>query len=295
MFFSFLFGLIAAVVPKMIIDSYADERTGFMVAGGVVGVLIALVPFIVFGTTHERFQHRVERRDAFALFRELPFVFKNKSFYSLVLINLGSYAAINVIEGFVLYYMTYWIGREREMPLLFVSVVIAAAASLPVWSILTKKIGKKYTAMAGLLFWGVTQCGWLLLSPSSSMLLVCLIGAIVGIGYGSAHTLPWAMFPDVMDLDELETGRRREGVFSGVMTFMMKMGNSLAMFMVGLVLQAVGYVPDVPQTGLALQTMRYLMFGGPLVFIAIGLIGTLLFPITVERFKQMRQELDSRR
>lgn len=294
MFFSFLFGLIAAVIPKMIIDSFEDRRIGFMVAGAAVAVLLAVVPFIVFGTTHERFRHRTEQRKALEIFREFSTVFKNKSFRSLILIYLGSYAAINVIEGFVVYYMKYWIGREKEMPLLFVSVVVIAAASLPLWSVLTKKIGKKKTVIAGLVFWGVTQSGWLLLGPSSSTLLVCLVGAIIGIGYGCAHTLPWAMFPDVMDQDELETGKRREGVFSGVMTFLMKMANSLAMFMVGLVLQAVGYVPDVPQTGVALQAMRYLMSGGPLIFILIGLIGAFLFPITFQRYKQIREELDSR-
>jgi sugar (glycoside-pentoside-hexuronide) transporter len=294
-FYSLVFGLLAAVIPKMVVDSFDDKRTGFMVAGAGVAVLISIVPFIVFGTTRERFQNRTEPRENLQIFRELSSVFKNKSFLSLLLIYLGSFAAINVIEGFVVYYMKYWIGREKEMPLLFVSVVISSALSLPLWIVLAKKIGKKNTAISGLLFWGVTQFGWLLLGPSTATSLVCLTGAVIGIGFGSAHSLPWAIFPDVMDQDELETGKRREGIFSGVMTFFMKLANSLAMFMVGLVLQAVGYVPNVPQKGLALQTMRYLMWGGPLVFILVALIAAFLFPITVERFQQIREELDSRR
>ncbi len=79
------------------------------------------------------------------------------------------------------------------------------------------------------------------------------------------------------------------------MTFLMKMGNSLAMFLIGLVLQAVGYVPNVAQKGSALLAMRSLMCFGPLVFIVIGLAGALFFPITVERYRQIRQELDARR
>ena len=295
MFFSFLFGLFAAVVPKVIVDSYEDERTGYMMAGILVAILIGAVPFVVFATTHERFHERPKQSDGLQMFRELSVTFKNRTFRYLVLLYVGSFAAINVVEGFVIYYMTYWIGREKQMPILFVSVVLAAVASLPLWSLLTKKMGKRKTAILGLTFWAITQFGWVLLSPSSPPLLVYLTGAIIGIGYGSAHTLPWAIFPDVMDLDELETGVRREGVYSGIMTFLMKLANSLAMFFVGAILQAVGYVPDVPQQGIALEAMRWIMCAGPLVFIAVGLTGAFLFPITAERYRQIREELDARK
>jgi sugar (glycoside-pentoside-hexuronide) transporter len=295
MFFSFLFGLFAAVVPKMIVDSYEDERTGYMMAGILVAIMIGAVPFVVFATTHERFHERPKQTERLQLFRELFVAFKNRAFLYLVLLYVGSFAAINVVEGFVVYYMKYWIGREKQMPILFVAVVLASIISLPLWSFLTKKIGKKKTAIMGLTFWGVTQFGWVLLSPGSPPLVVYLTGAIVGIGYGSAHTLPWAIFPDVMDQDELETGVRREGVYSGIMTFLMKLANSLAMFLVGVVLQAVGYVPDVAQEGIALEAMRWVMCAGPLVFIALGLTGAFLFPITAERYRQIREELDARK
>jgi sugar (glycoside-pentoside-hexuronide) transporter len=295
MFFSFLFGLFAALVPKMLVDSYEDERAGFMMAGILVALLIGAVPFVVFAGTHERFHERPVQRDGLQIFRELFVALKNRTFLYLVLLYVGSFAAINVVEGFVVYYMTYWIGREKQMPFLFVSVVLAAVVSLPLWSLFTKRIGKKRTAILGLSFWAITQFGWVLLSPSSSLLIICLTGAIVGIGYGCAHTLPWAIFPDVMDLDELETGVRREGIYSGIMTFLMKLANSLAMFLIGVVLQAVGYVQDAQQTGIALETMRWLMCAGPLVFIAIGLAGAFLFPITAERYREIREELDARR
>lgn len=295
MFFSFLFGLIAAVIPKAIVDTFDDKRTGFLIAGAFVAVLITVVPFIVFAITKERFHDRAKMKERLNVFKELRTVFRNKSFVTLIMIYLGSFAAINVIEGFVVYYMKYWIGREKEMPILFVFVVVSSVLCLPLWVYLGKKIGKKRTAIVGLLAWGITQFGWLLLDSSTPSIVVFLTGAIIGIGYGGAHSLPWAIFPDVMDLDELETGERREGVYSGIMTFLMKLGNSLAMLLVGVVLQLVGYVPNVPQEGAALKAMPLIMCFGPLVFVALALIGAFLFPITLEQYQQIRKELDDRR
>jgi Na+/melibiose symporter-like transporter len=152
-------------------------------------------------------------------------------------------------------------------------------------------LGKKRTLIFGTLFWTGSQLRWLFLTPSTPLFLICLVGVIVGVGYGCAHTLPRAMFPDVLDLDELETGERREGIYSGIMTFLMKMGNSLAMFLIGILLQAVGYFPIAEQTGIALKTMRLTMCFGPMAFILFALAAGFVYPITFTSYKKIRAEL----
>ena len=44
------------------------------------------------------------------------------------------------------------------------------------------------------------------------------------------------------DVDEIVTGRRREGAFAGVMTFVRKTMQAVAVMLVGLMLQAGGFV-----------------------------------------------------
>jgi sugar (glycoside-pentoside-hexuronide) transporter len=294
MFFSFIFGLCAAVLPKMLIDSYDNKEQGFMIAALLVGIFIMIVPFLVFRATHERYE-KAPKSERLKVFSEFKTALSNKSFRSLIIIYMASFAAINVIEGFVVYYMKYWIGREKEMPILFVSVVLASVITLPLWSVFSKKIGKKKTLIFGTLFWSGSQFFWLFLSPASSLVTICIVGALVGVGYGCAHTLPWAMLPDVLDYDELRTGERREGIYSGIMTFLMKMGNSLAMFLIGLILQAVGYVPNVEQTGIALETMRLTMAFAPMSFLIVCLIALFVYPITKETYLNIRRELDGKK
>ncbi len=293
-FFSMLFGLFAAVVPKMIADSYDDKQQGYMVAASIVMVFVIIFPFVVFKVTHERFgataiRKKMNFRQSFSA------MIRNKAFLAVLFVYVGSLAAINVIEGFVVYYMKYWILREKEMPIVFVSVVLSTILTLPLWPVMSKKYGKRFTVIFGLVFWAITQMGWFLLAPASPTYIVCIVGFVVGIGYGCVHVLPWAMFPDVLDQDELTTGERNEGAYSGIMTFCMKMGNSLAMFFIGLVLQFTGYQPNVPQKGAALEAIRSTMTFGPLLFILIGLIAAWFFPITKDVYQKIQTELQQKR
>ena len=47
------------------------------------------------------------------------------------------------------------------------------------------------------------------------MYIVYVLGAVVGVGYGVAHVLPWVMLPDVVDYDELKLGEKTRGHICG--------------------------------------------------------------------------------
>ncbi|MNZ92004.1 hypothetical protein D3C78_1110110 [compost metagenome] len=87
------------------------------------------------------------------------------------------------------------------------------------------------------------------------------------------------MLPDVLDEDELRTGVRLEGLYSGIMTFFMKTSNSLAIFLIGILLEVAGYVPNQIQGGPAQMTIRTTMSLAPELFIVAGLIAAFLYPL----------------
>ncbi len=291
--FSLVFGLAAAVLPKMLADSYDDAQRGYLTASLTVAAAVTIFPVVLFAGIRERARPPAPRA-GLEVFRHARAVIANKAFRSLLLIYVGCFAGINVIEGFVVYYMKYWIGREDEMPILFVCVVLSSLVSLPAWGALSRRIGKERTVIGGLGLWAVTQLLWIPLTPATPSSVVYLVGVVVGLGYGCAHVLPWAMFPDVIDYDELETGERREGLYSGVMTFAMKTGNALALWLIGWILQLSGYVANAEQTPTALGAIHYTMAAAPLLFIIIGLVAATKYPITRDRYTEIRAALDER-
>jgi GPH family glycoside/pentoside/hexuronide:cation symporter len=48
--------------------------------------------------------------------------------------------------------------------------------------------------------------------------------SFIAVGMGALFTLMGSMIADVCDLDELETGERREGMFGSIYWWMVKLG-----------------------------------------------------------------------
>ena len=289
-FFQLTFGLVAAVVPKMIAD-----MTSYNTMAIFIGIFMTVVALLVFILTKEDVSPQATiPKGKIHFIRELKSVFSNRAMRYLLVIYVGCYAAANVIEGFVIYYMKYYLNREIDMSILFVIVIGSGILSLPIWMRITKSIGKKYALFIGLALWTIGQIGWLIVAPTSASYVVYLVGIVAGVGYGVAHVLPWAMLPDVVDFDELQTGEKREGIYAGIMTFFMKLANSIAIFLIGLVLEFSGYIANVEQTEKTMHVIKWTMCVAPGIFVVIALIATWLYPYSRKDHENIRHQLESR-
>ncbi|KQM31758.1 MFS transporter [Sphingomonas sp. Leaf10] len=103
--------------------------------------------------------------------------------------------------------------------------------------------------------------------------------AFAGLGRGALNYIPWATYNYMADVDEIVTGRRREGAFAGVMTFVRKMSQAAAVILVGQVMQASGFVSGATtQSGGAVTAI--------VAVLGIGTTAMLIFGIAVStRFR----------
>jgi len=119
----------------------------------------------------------------------------------------------------------------------------------------------------------------------------------VAFGTGSLFTLMGSMISDVCDYDELQTHRRREGVFGAIYWWMVKVGMALAGLLTGILLKVSGF--DVAlgagQADQTLFLLRVFDVGVPIITsaIALGIIAT--YTITEQKAHEIRVELESRR
>ena len=102
--------------------------------------------------------------------------------------------------------------------------------------------------------------------------------------------------PDICDVDELETGQRREGLFTAVMGFVQKVEISLCVLIVGYTLDWSGYDGKLliqPQA--VLDRLYWFSVIPNIVFTTLYFIFALRFPLTEGTMKNVRAELDARR
>lgn len=152
----------------------------------------------------------------------------------------------------------------------------------------------------GVCLWIIAQGGLFFIQPGQVGLLYCL-AIIAGFGVSIAYLIPWSMIPDVIDLDELNTGQRREGIFYSFMVFLQKVGLAIGLFLVGVALDIAGFIESVPgetppiQPDSALLAIRVAIGLLPTVFLIVGLLLAYLYPITREVHDEILLKLKERK
>ena len=109
-----------------------------------------------------------------------------------------------------------------------------------------------------------------------------------------------AIMPDICDIDELESGERREGLFSAVLAFQSKIENSVCILASSYLISWSGFDSKVAaaggvQTPESIRIMWWLAFIPPIVFSLIALGVAFYFPITRKMMDEVREKLALRR
>jgi GPH family glycoside/pentoside/hexuronide:cation symporter len=136
---------------------------------------------------------------------------------------------------------------------------------------------------------------WWLYDPEMPwlQLFACGFVAFTGAGFWIIYG---STLGDVIDYDELETGKRREGSFSACQSWISKVGIALGVGASGWILQFTGFDAKLDvQTPESIFMIRILLSSLPVVGLVIALIAILRFPLTEARMAEIRAQLEARR
>ncbi|NJM85321.1 MAG: MFS transporter, partial [Leptolyngbyaceae cyanobacterium RM2_2_21] len=232
---------------------------------------------------------------------QLRIVFLNRPFLYVIGIYLCSWLGVQVTAATIPYFVVNWMGQPESV---FTQVALAvqgtALIMLFVWEAVSRRVGKKAVYFMGMVFWIVAQAGLLFLQPSQIGLMYGL-AVMAGLGISVAYLIPWSMMPDVIDLDELQTGKRREGIFYGFMVLLQKIGLAIGLFLVGRALDVSGFQESVAgqplpvQPDSALLAIRIAIGPLPTVCLLAGLILAYFYPITQSVHAEILLKLAERR
>ena len=232
---------------------------------------------------------------------QLRIVFSNRPFLYVIGIYLCSWLAIQLTASILVYFVVNWMGlKTSDSPTVALGVQGTALIMLFFWKAVSARIGKKAVYFMGSAVWIVAQVGLFLLKPGQVGLMYFL-AIMVGFGVSVAYLIPWSMVPDVIELDELRTGRRREGIFYGFMVLLQKFGLALGLFLVGVALEMAGFMESVAgepipiQPDSALLAIRLAIGPLPAIVLILGMVLAYFYPITQEVHADIRLKLQERR
>ena len=315
-FFNLLASLVTAVAAPVIIDSALSagltQQQGYLIVAGIFGGL-ATVPFLlIFAVVRERYGAADRPQETVTFGRTIRTAWANVPFRFATAIYMLNWITFDLVALVLPFYLLYWIARGDmlasvallgiSLPLdsaVFALLLITAIAALPFWLWLSHKLGKHRAYILGMIFWAGVQIGIFLVHPGQ-IPLVLWMAFFAGLSVSAAHILPDAMFPDVIEWDELRTGRRQEGIYYGVKNFVRKLTGAFAIFIALQVLGWFGYqtppagATTFVQSPVTLTAIRLLIgpFGAVLLFSAV--MTAWFYPLTRKRHTRIRRLLEYR-
>ncbi len=192
-----------------------------------------------------------------------------------------------------LYIADYVVRVPRIVPVIIASYILAAAVSIIFWTRVSRRIGKKEAWTRALMFSSVVFVLHLYYHEGTWLAWIVL-ASLAGFGYGCTVSLAPSMMADVIDLDELQTGRRREGAYFGVWSFIDKGAVGLAVFIGMYSLDLMGYVPNQEQTPRVYWTLKSLFSVLPAICFAASCYLIRNYPISQEEHARIRKEIEAR-
>lgn len=294
MAFSILGSLVAFIVPLVIIGTMRPENTGRVFTMGIIfGAACALPLLLTFFGTREKPEYATQSQPS--LRESLRAVWKNRPFLFAAGIFLFTWTAADIIQAFLLYFLKYRMNMEAQSDIILGAIFITALLVLPFWEWASRKTDKRKAYVAGMIFLSVIMVTLTFLGPSAGMPLILLMAILAGIGVSAIHVLTWAIIPDAIEVDELATGQRHEGVFYSLVSLFKKIASSIAIPLTLLVLDWSGYVSNAatqkPSTILAI---RVLMGPVPSVLLLGGIVFALFYPLSRAGHAQTRAEIAAR-
>jgi glycoside/pentoside/hexuronide:cation symporter, GPH family len=281
--------LLGAGAAMPIMSSFGGRTSGFMAMGAIFGFLIIISVLIPFFVVRE--PARVEREKSPNIFKSNREAFKNRPFVLILTTWTLNTCGMTVVTATLIYYFKYLFNDANLITPASLIMLLTSMIFIPVAVKVAARLGKRNTYLIGMSMVTIACMLIFFIGHTAGIYVVYVIMFATGVGLSTHYVLPWAIIPDTIDYDYSLSGVRREGVYYGLWTFMIKIGQALAGLFVGLVLGLFGYMPDIAQSESSLFGIRLLI--GPItaVFFILGLVFLYLYPIDKKRYEEIQQTI----
>ena len=294
MVFSTIGAMVAFVVPLAIIGTMDAESAGRVMAVGAGVAFISILPMLaVFLGTREKAEYQEQQQPGIK--ESILAAVNNKPFLYAAAIFLLGLTALDITQATLLYFLKYHMHLEDNYDLVFGLLFVAALVSYPFWNWVAGRWDKKRAVILGMLFLSVSITVMGFMRTEWGLPVLLFFSALTGIGLGAVQVLTWSMIPDTVEWDEFQTGQRHEGMFYSLVQTMRKIGSSLSLPFVLLMLEWTGYVANAQtQPRNTILGIQSLIGPIPAAFLLVGIFFAMRYPLDRKRFVELRAELAKR-
>lgn len=287
--------MIAQALTVRLVSLYGGEanpQRGYFLTAASYSVFLVLAMVYAFKVTKQRVtdtgaQNRSTKESVKQLFRTGPW-------WAVTVAAVAWLTSVSLRNAGIMYYFKYNVGNEGLASAFMLTGSIACMIGLPFMKPWSDKIGKRNLAMILLGIFSIAQVVQFFVSPQQTI-AIFVIHFIVAASNGPAFVLAYAMFADIADYMEDQSGRRDTGLVYSAGSFAFKFGWTLSGALLGLVLQWSGFVPNAVQSASATSGIDLIMSLIPAGLGCISVAALFFYKLNKREMEEIDARLHSRR
>ncbi len=283
--FGKLANFLAAAIPGFYFIFFdKSQATPFLLTGITYGVIMSVAMIALYTTSWERPANEVVQEKASNLWQmikqlcaDMVSTFYLRIFRKHLGMYLFGFGAEWLFASAFTYFIVFGLKQDRAMVSYlngYSSIMQLISTAFFIGICVKYGFGRPYKWALQIVMISVLAYGAIYFTTwSATTIWVALmaITTVFGLSTGGVYYIPWTVYTFLADVDEIMTGRRREGIYAGAMTFAGKITRSIIVFVMGYVLSLFGF-----QSGQAIQPVsaEYAIIGVfTLGVIALAFIG----------------------
>jgi len=282
------------------------QRGQYMMLGGILCIFFTLPLILTFFGTKRAGESTLHLPkpplDAQHTFGEFVQVMRNRAFRQYFFMSLFELIAKGLYSNSDQYFILYIAKQWKNFNILTTVSGAAEASAFPMNYALVKRFGKQFCGrlLTPLMLAGVLVNLLITENTSPKLVTVLLFGSAIlyNFGFSGPGFVTTNIQPDITDVDELITGRRREGVIATFSSFIKKVVAGLMTAAVGFGLELFGFqtgkaseiaAQGIVQTPTALFGLRVLFIFLPAIFIVLCYIAVWRYRMTKQDHELIRE------
>ncbi len=293
MYFGFLGGLSVITMASYFRDRFPDQQA-FVVIAVVCGAISVCIFILCFFGTRTAARRPANAPVAANFTEIITTLLRNRAFLAILGGIVFVTIATTVINSTVLYVFQY--GYDDASSGGFALMIMAGAPliTIPLWSLVALKVGKKNTWLMGSFAALVGLAGLYFSTSATSPTYALVAYGVIALGISSYAVLFWSMLPDTIEYGEHKTWVRNESSIVGVVSSGQKIALAVTAYGLGISLDAIDYTAGQSQSGETIEGLILMVTAVPAIAIFFSAIFMIAYPISSLLHRRFTDELHSR-
>ncbi|MDD2430332.1 MAG: MFS transporter [Firmicutes bacterium] len=282
-----IFGIIGNIIgyatPPLLAALMGWSLTGIIFAA-ISGVFIW---FSILGVKSFKPHAKTDSRSALSFKEAVKETLKNIPFIWYVIASFFLQFTFVFMQAVLPFYVKYVLKADSlQQSLVLGTVFISALLFVFGWSKISTKRGAKWTVLVCIIVFGISLIPYLF---AQTFYVGILIAATNGIGLAGLMILIDVLLADVIDLDHLKTGKRREGMYYGMNALIIRLGISVQGPLLGYILNRSGYVADsIVQVPSAITGLKVALVIVPIIALICSFLFFTFYPLGKKEVEEIK-------